>query len=639
LLVDDRLENLTALEAVLRPLGYPVRTAASGAGALRLLLEQDFALILLDVRMPGLDGVETARLIKSRVRTRDVPIVFLTAARDEVADVIRGYGVGAIDYVLKPVDPELLRSKVAVFVELEASRRALRQSESFLRGAFEAAPIGKTVLDGDRRIVRSNPAFARAIGREPAELHGIAVAELCHEQDREQLSRVLAAVARQPPGDAPAREEVDLRLRTSTGAELWVGLVASSIQTAELTEVLLLAQWVDLSARRRAEQARAELLLEQAARTHAEAMAARMQRLQALGGALESLALEELLPELAKQLVQMFDAQAAEVKIAGADGKPVVVVARDRRLQPVAGDAEPLASAGAAEVALAIDGIALGTLRVAPASGRSLASTDSLLLAEVADRAALSIRRAQLHEHEHWIAVELQRGLLPKRLPAVAGIELATRYQVAGLAAEAGGDWYDAFPLRRGRIGVVVGDVAGRGIPAASAMGQLRSVTRAFALADDGIGTPGQVLTRLNRHQLALGLEDLFTVTYAVVDPRSQAVSWANAGHPPPLVRTAAGVTSYLEGGEGLMGMQDAEYRTLDARLREGDMLILYTDGLVERRGESLDVGLARLAVAAANGPGDPQRMCDRLVELVVSDDKQLQDDVTVLVVKVSTAP
>ena len=87
--------------------------------------------------------------------------MFLTAARDEVSDIVRGYGVGAVDYVLKPFDPELLRSKVAVFTELEASRRALKRSEALLSGAFEAAPIGKTVLDADGRIIRSNPRVRR----------------------------------------------------------------------------------------------------------------------------------------------------------------------------------------------------------------------------------------------------------------------------------------------------------------------------------------------------------------------------------------------------------------------------------------------------------------------------------------------
>ena len=118
LLVDDQPENLRTLEAVLEPLGHPLVTASSGHGALRMLLEQDFAMILLDVRMPGLDGLETAELIKQRARTRDVPIVFLTAARDEVENIARAYGLGAVDYLLKPFDPELLRSKVMVFTEL-----------------------------------------------------------------------------------------------------------------------------------------------------------------------------------------------------------------------------------------------------------------------------------------------------------------------------------------------------------------------------------------------------------------------------------------------------------------------------------------------------------------------------------------
>ena len=213
LLVDDQPENLRTLEAVLDPLGYPLVTSSSGHGALRLLLEQDFAMILLDVRMPGLDGLETAQLIKQRARTKDIPIVFLTAARDEVSDIARGYGVGAVDYVLKPFDPELLRSKVAVFAELEASRRALKRSEALLSSAFEAAPIGKTVLDAEGRIVRSNPAFANLVGRDLDELTGMAVVDLCEYDDRPALTATLDEVIRRPrTGAASERPGGDLRL-------------------------------------------------------------------------------------------------------------------------------------------------------------------------------------------------------------------------------------------------------------------------------------------------------------------------------------------------------------------------------------------------------------------------------------------
>ena len=99
---------------------------------------------------------------------------------------------------------------------------------------------------------------------------------------------------------------------------------------------------------------------------------------------------------------------------------------------------------------------------------------------------------------------------------------------------QVGGDWYDAFAMPDGRLGIVVGDVTGRGIRAASAMGQLRTLTRAFALAEDGRRAPGEALTLLNRHQLALGDEQLFTIVYAILDPEQGTIAWANGGHPPP---------------------------------------------------------------------------------------------------------
>jgi PAS domain S-box-containing protein len=634
LLVDDRPENLRTLETVLAPLGYPIETASSGNEALRLLLARDFALILLDVRMPGLDGLETARLIKGRARTRDIPIVFLTAAKDELGDMIRGYGVGAIDYVLKPVDPELLRSKVAVFAELERSRRALKQSEAFLRAAFEAAPIGKTMLDGERRIVRSNPAFARLVGRDPDDLRGVAIADLFREEDRGGLSEALERVARGEPGQAaPDRAGVDLRLARTSGSEVWVALVASSIEQSELGEPLLLAQWIDLTARRRAEQARAELLVEQAARSHAESIAERLRRLEAFSGAIEALTLDELLPELAARISEIFDAELVEVEIGDGTERPMVVRAAGGTAHVLTNDDRRAAREDWLETALGIEGTNLGTLRVALAPQQIMSAADRALLFDVAQRATLSIRRGQLHEQEHRIALELQRGLLPKALPEVEGLELAAHYQAAGLGAEAGGDWYDAFTLPGGRVGVVVGDVAGKGVYAASAMGQLRSVTRAFALAEDGTRMPGEVLTLLNRHQLALGLEDLFTVVYAIVDPRLRTLSWANAGHPPPLLR-AGGRARVLEGGEGLTGIEELIYADLHESLERGAILILYSDGLVERRGESLDDGLRRLADAAIRGPGEPAALRDHVLREVLPAEG-LADDVTLLIARV----
>src|SRR5919109_3626921 len=146
LLVDDEPDNLVALTAVLEPLDRELVQASSGEEALRLLLRHEFAVILLDVRMPGLDGFETAALIKSREKTRHIPIIFVTAVSKDTEHVFRGYSEGAVDYLLKPYDPAVLRSKVSVFVELYEQTAALEESEERLRTAFANAPSGMALV-------------------------------------------------------------------------------------------------------------------------------------------------------------------------------------------------------------------------------------------------------------------------------------------------------------------------------------------------------------------------------------------------------------------------------------------------------------------------------------------------------------
>jgi len=127
LLVDDRPENLLALEAILEPLGQILIRADSGPDALRCVLESEFAMILLDVQMPGMNGFEVAEIIKSRERSRTIPIIFLSAISKEDAYVFKGYSMGAVDYVFKPFNPDVLRSKVSVFVDLFRKQRELQE--------------------------------------------------------------------------------------------------------------------------------------------------------------------------------------------------------------------------------------------------------------------------------------------------------------------------------------------------------------------------------------------------------------------------------------------------------------------------------------------------------------------------------
>jgi CheY-like chemotaxis protein len=139
LLVDDRPENLLALEAILQGLDQELVTAESGEEALKRLLTDDFAVILLDVQMPGMDGFETAEHIKRRERTRHVPIVFLTAIDREPHHAFRGYSVGAVDYLAKPFDPWVLRAKVAVFLDLWEKNRQLQEQADKLKDLVDAS--------------------------------------------------------------------------------------------------------------------------------------------------------------------------------------------------------------------------------------------------------------------------------------------------------------------------------------------------------------------------------------------------------------------------------------------------------------------------------------------------------------------
>lgn len=152
LLVDDREENLIALEAILSSLDQNIIRARSGEEALRALLTNDFAVILLDIVMPGMDGFEIARAIKRRRKTREVPIIFLTAVDADPDYAFRGYAAGAVDYIAKPFDPWILRTKVSVFVELHRKNQQLREQSELLR-AQHATPLpGPVAADLHRRI-------------------------------------------------------------------------------------------------------------------------------------------------------------------------------------------------------------------------------------------------------------------------------------------------------------------------------------------------------------------------------------------------------------------------------------------------------------------------------------------------------
>jgi serine phosphatase RsbU (regulator of sigma subunit) len=215
----------------------------------------------------------------------------------------------------------------------------------------------------------------------------------------------------------------------------------------------------------------------------------------------------------------------------------------------------------------------------------------------------------------------------------VPGLEVAVRYVAATDGVSVGGDWYDVIDLGDGCVGIAVGDVVGHDIAASTTMGQVRSALRAFACEDSS--NPGSVMTRLDR------LFERLSLTYAtcmlgVVEPGPR-LRWSSAGHPPPLL-VRDGRPMFLDGGAGVMlGVGGAQAEATIA-LEDGDFLVLYTDGLVERRGENLEDGLNRLALAASRiDAHDAEALCDSLLDAVLPQTSR-DDDVAMLVARVGDA-
>lgn len=247
----------------------------------------------------------------------------------------------------------------------------------------------------------------------------------------------------------------------------------------------------------------------------------------------------------------------------------------------------------------------LGALTLGRSAGSAAFGSDELALFEdIARRAGLALGNARLYQRQRAVAETMQNHLLPQ-MPHVPGLQMAVRYLPAPDASQVGGDWYDAFVLPDGATALAVGDVVGHDLEAAAGMAQLRNVLRAYAWSQQE--PPSQVVQRLDE-----AIEPLTDVTMATLvlarlsraDDGTWNLSWTNAGHPPPLLVSRDGLAHYLTGGHGLLlgtGLSGLMPRgDASAELPPGSTLLLYTDGLVEARGRTLDDGLNRLRQHAA---------------------------------------
>jgi serine phosphatase RsbU (regulator of sigma subunit) len=284
-----------------------------------------------------------------------------------------------------------------------------------------------------------------------------------------------------------------------------------------------------------------------------------------------------------------------------------------------------------AGVPLVLDDEVIGVLHVSSLQPDRFSPDDLALLERVGERAALAIGHAQLRERERAVAEALQHSLLPERLPEVPGVGLAARYLSRAHGVHVGGDFYDAVRPGGGELGLSIGDVAGKGLLAAASMGRLRNALRAYAF--DG-ARPSELLRLLDR--LVVEEDTMATAAHVSLDPVTGRLRYASAGHPPALRVAPDGTSAWLTGALGPpLGTAWEPRDEAEAQLAPGERLLLFTDGLVERRTGTLDDGLQRLAiVAGAAVGGDLDAWCDAILAgMTGTAGGSFEDDVAMLAV------
>ncbi|MGW3807163.1 SpoIIE family protein phosphatase [Micromonospora sp. NPDC005113] len=317
---------------------------------------------------------------------------------------------------------------------------------------------------------------------------------------------------------------------------------------------------------------------------------------------------------------------AARHALTLAEAARVVVTASGARSEADAGGVTATDPSFVSELT-GTTGEQLGELRVWRPPGDD-ARADEAALTQLARLVGVRLENAQLYEADHRIATTLQHSLLPRSLPQLPGAVVASRYLPGTADVEVGGDWYDVIPLESDELVLVIGDVVGKGVQAAAAMGQLRNALRAYVL--EGFD-PGESLTRLNRLVGSTEGRSFATVVCLLFSSRAGRLRYASAGHPSPLL-IRGGDAAFLHDralGPPVGAIPDTTYRTVEGELPVGSRLLLYTDGLIEDRQIGIDEALAQLRVDAAIPGEHVDDLIDAVVERVAG--RPRRDDVAVL--------
>jgi PAS domain S-box-containing protein len=558
---------------------------------------------------------------------------------------------------------------------------ALGENAGLLDRLREANVLG-LVASSEHGAFDANDAFLDVIGYSREDLAGGLIsyqaitAPESAGRDREAFQELLATGAFQP-------YEKEYLHRDGHRVPVLVG--GAVVDNSPLRWVTFV---IDLTARQRAEQDRAALLArEQAARSEADSTREQLSfLLRASAFAAATRNRHELLEHAAQLVVPGLadhcavflpkpddTLYAASLAHRDPDRAPVLAEFRERKIPtagPMAiqlayttGKSQVLHRAAAelpywselgpelgdtlarlrADSVLAApliaDGHPVGILSLARDAGRpGFSESDVQVAEEFARRLAYAMANAETSAREHTIAETLQRAVLPGTLPAVPGLDLAVGYLSASDGVHVGGDWYDVFLLGRTQVGLVIGDVAGHSINSASIMGQIRSMLRAYAIDRPH---PADVLRRTNAALVRLLPEAIASAIYAVLDLDTGDLTYANAGHPPPLVITGAGDALPLGDAPGVMlgACDDIFVHAARRRLAPSSGLLFYTDGLIEDRHRDIDEGISALAAAIGrSGARAADQIC-AAAESLLHGEPSRADDVCLLAARLPGLP
>ncbi|WFE36161.1 SpoIIE family protein phosphatase [Micromonospora sp. WMMD975] len=592
LIADDNADMREYLTRLLRSAGHRVQAVADGQAALDAARTNTPDLVVSDVMMPRLDGLQLVSALRAETRTAGTPVLLLSARAGQEA-AIEGLEAGADDYLVKPFPAAELLARVRANVELARLRNHHARWRTALVDSLQEAFF---VCDSDGSVVEINAAFTDILGYGPEGLPYRPVQPWWPDPDAEpeahrQVSAAFSELIGQPRGS------YTIPVTHRNGHRLWTAAAFNQVDDPDTGRRVIVGTFRDVTAEHYAVQRETALA----------GLSVRLSRADDLADALHG-ALDEMrkLWRAAGVVTAVFSDAAVPEVLATDPALRWESLPDERRQALLALRDTPLLTPVATRAHGA--GIAVehpyGTMGLWIDLGekRPFTEQDQTLLALLAGHLGQGLHRVHQIDQQRETALALQRAILgPARLPA----GFAVRYSPATLPLKVGGDWYDTVELPDGRIGIVVGDCVGHGLRAATVMGQLRSACRALLLQD---ASPAPTLMALDRFAALLPGAQCATVFCGVLDPATGLLRYSSAGHPPAIVVHADGTPRFLDQGRSrpLAVRTGRERPEAETVVPARATLMLYTDGLVERRRQPLTAGIDRATTAIQEGRSIP---------------------------------